>query len=121
MRAEYTLALRRESDEFVRAMVDRLVEQSYEHVQETLAEVMDELGALVSPEVRHKLVQLDKTYLRAIEFAARGGIGGQVTPKDKVLRGQRRPIPRAAMPAPVERDGQASADPDQVINVRPCG
>ena len=122
MRAEYTLALCRESEEFERAMVERRVEQAFEHVYETLLPVTNDLRNVLSQDARHMLDQLERAYLQAIEFAARSGIGCQVARSDGHLRGQRARIPLAPAPKPVATAvTAATADPDQVINVRPCG
>ena len=122
MRAEYTLALRRESEEFERAMVEQRGEQAFEHVYESLVPATNDLRNLLSQEARHMLDQVERAYLQAIEFAARSGIGCQVVRKDSLLRGQRARIPLAAAKQPVVPTATAAtADPDQVINVRPCG
>jgi hypothetical protein len=123
MRAEYTLALRRESEEFEQAMVERRVEQAFEHVYEVLVPASSELRNLLTQEGQHVFEQIERAYLQAIEFAARSGIGSQAVRRNSsLLRAQRSPIPLAPAPKvsmPVA--SPATADHDQVINVRPCG
>lgn len=122
MRAEYTLALRRESAEFEQAMVEQRVEQAFEYVYEALVPATSELRNLLNKEQHHILEQIERAYVQAIEFAARSGIGCQVIRRDSILRGQRSPIPQAAAFKPVVPAATVTtADADQVINVRPCG
>jgi hypothetical protein len=122
MRAEYTLALRRESEEFERAMIEQRVEQAFEHVYDVLVPASSQLRNLLTQEGQHVFEQIERAYLQAIEFAARSGIGSQAVRRNGVLRTQRSLIPLAPAPkvsTPVA--APVTADHDQVINVRPCG
>src|SRR4051812_21514887 len=98
MRAEYTLALRRESEEFEQAMVERRVEQAFEHVYEVLVPASGELRNLLTQEGQHVFEQIERAYLQAIEFAARSGIGSQAIRRNNLLRAQRSSIPLAPAP-----------------------
>lgn len=122
MRAEYTLALRRESEEFEQALVEQRVDKTFEQFYETLGPATSHLRAVLSKEDVRVLDQLEQTYLQAIEFASRLALGCQVTPRGDSLREQYAAIPtaRAIQPA-VPATSSASSAPDQVINVRPCG
>ena len=119
MRAEYTLALRRESEEFEQALVEQRVDKTFEEFYEILGPATSYLRAILDKDGTRVLDQLEQGYLQAIEFAARLALGCQVTARNDSLR---EAIPAAAPIAPtfapvVER----AANPDQVINVRPCG
>ena len=125
MRAEFTLAMRRESEEFERAMIEKRVDEAFEHVYEFLGPVTSQLRALLSDDDCRLLDQIEHGYLRAIEFAAKSGLGCQPVRHGDSLREQHAAIPLAQR-APEryterqERAGGAN-DPDQVINVRPWG
>jgi hypothetical protein len=124
MRAEYTLALRRESEEFEHAMVEQRVEQAFDHVYEALVPASNDLRKLLeqNKEALHLFEQIEHAYVKAIESAARSGIGCQVVRRDSLLRGQHAHIPLAAKFKPVVATATVTtADHDQVINVRPCG
>jgi hypothetical protein len=121
MRAMLTVALRRESEEFERETVDRLVEQAYEQVRESLMEVSEEIQDRLGNEGIRLMRQLEEGYIRAIEIAARNGLGCQVVPRENILRDPRARIPLAAIQPPAEPVAPApAAGPDQVISVRPC-
>ena len=125
MRAEFTLAMRRESEEFERAMIEKRVDEAFEHVYEFLDPVTSQLRALLNDDDRRLLEQIEQGYLRAIEFAAKSGLGCQPTRHGDALREQHAAIPLAQRaPQPhTERNKRSgdSNDPDQVINVRPWG
>src|SRR4051812_35667190 len=122
MRAEYTLALRRESEEFERAMIEQRVEQAFDYVYDVLVPASSDLRNLLSQEGQHLFEQIERAYLQAIEFAARSGIGCQASRHNGLLRAQRVTIPLAPAPKLLAAvAGGATADHDQVLNVRPCG
>jgi len=122
MRAEYTLALRRESEEFEQALVEQRVDKTFEQFYEILGPATSHLRAVLSKEDVRVLDQLEQAYLQAIEFASRSAIGCQVTPRGDSLREQHAAIPVARIIQPaVPATSSASSAPDQVINVRPCG
>ena len=115
MRAEYTLALRRESEEFERALVEQRVDKTFEEFYELLAPATDYLRTILDRDGTRVLDELERAYLQAIEYAARLAIGCQVVPRTDAARDA---IPTAPIYAPVV---ERAASPDQVINVRPCG
>lgn len=122
MRAAFTLALHRESEEFERAMVDQRVEQAFELVYEALIPATDELRSRLDQEGRRIFEIVERAYLQAMEAAARSGIGSQAVPRGDVTRNRLATIPHAPAPQPVTPlVGAPTTDPDQVINVRPCG
>lgn len=118
MRVEYTLALRRESEEFERALVEQRVDKTFEEFYETLGPATSYLRAILDKEGTRVLDQLEQGYLQAIEFAARLALGCQVTPRVDAIRDAIPTAPIAQTFAPVV---ERAANPDQVINVRPCG
>lgn len=124
MRAEFTLAMRRESEEFERAMIEKRVDEAFEHVYEFLGPVTSQLRALLSDEDCRLLDQIEQGYLRAIEFAAKSGLGCQPVRHGDSLHEQHA-IPLAQLAPQLYAERQESTgnatDPDQVINVRPWG
>ena len=72
MREEYTLALRRESEEFERAMIEQRVEQAFEHVYEVLVPASSQMRNLLTQEGQHVFEQIERAYLQALEFAQSG-------------------------------------------------
>ncbi len=122
MRAEYTLALRRESEEFERALIEQRVDKAFEQVYEILGAATSHLRAILSKDDTRVLDQLEQGYLQAIEFASRSALGCQVTSRGDALREQRVGIPAAQIAQPTAHaTDRATTIPDQVINVRPCG
>ena len=122
MRAEYTLALRRESEEFEQALVEQRVDKTFEQFYEVLESATSHLRTVLNKDDVRVLALLEQTYLQAIEFASRSAIGCQVTPRGDSLREQHAAIPVARVIQPaVPATGSASSAPDQVLNVRPCG
>ncbi len=124
MRAEFTLAMRRESEEFERAMIEKRVDEAFEHVYEFLGPVTSQLRALLSDDDCRLLDQIEHGYLRAIEFAAKSGLGCQpVRRSDSVHEQHAIPYAQLAPQMHAERPERAGneGDPDQVINVRPWG
>ena len=122
MRAEYRLALRRESEEFEQALVEQRVDKTFEQFYELLESATSHLRAVLNKDDVRVLALLEQTYLQAIEFASRSAIGCQVTPRGDSLREQHAAIPVARVIQPaVPATGSASSAPDQVLNVRPCG
>jgi hypothetical protein len=124
MRAEFTLAMRRESEEFERAMIEKRVDEAFEHVYEFLGPVTSQLRALLSDDDCRLLDQIEHGYLRAIEFAAKSGLGCQPVRRSDSVREQHAiPLAQLAPQLHAERPERAGneGDPDQVINVRPWG
>ena len=119
MRTEYTLALRRESVELERALVEQRVDAAYEQVYEYLEPAASHLRSLLSPEGRRLLGQIERAYQHAIEYAARSGLGCQPARRPTLPQATSTPIPvapSAAAPPAVD----ALADPDRVLHIRPC-
>lgn len=122
MRAEFTLAMRRESEEFERAMIEKRVDEAFEHVYEFLGPLTSQLRAILSDEDCRLLDQIEHGYLRAIEFAAKSGLGCQpVRRNDSVHEQHAIPYARVAPQPQPERNERAGGgvDPDQVLNIRP--
>jgi hypothetical protein len=103
-------------------MVEQRVEQAFEHVYDVLVPASGDLRNLLTKEGQRVFEQIERSYLQAIEFAARSGIGCQVVRRSGLLRPQRVAIPLAPAPktvAPVA--APATGEHDQVLDVRPCG
>jgi hypothetical protein len=116
MRAEYTLALRRESVELERSVVDQRIDEAYEKVYEYLEPAANHLRSLLCEEGRRALAQMERAYQQAIEHAARSGIGCQPNRRPTLPQAERAPIPASiALPEPALFN-----DPDRVLHVRPC-
>lgn len=122
MRAAFTLAMRRESEEFERAMIEKRVDETFEHIYEALDQVTSQLREILSDEDCRLLDRIEQIYLRGIEFAAKSGLDCQPIRQGDALREQHAAIPLARL-TPQERPagGVQTTDPDQVINVRPWG
>lgn len=122
MRTAFTLAMRRESEEFERAMIEKRVDETFEYVYEALDPVTSQLREILSADECRLLDQIEQIYLRAIEFAAKSGIGCQPVRRGDSLHEQHAAIPLAQLTAQERSAGSVKAtDPDQVINVRPWG
>lgn len=122
MRGEFTLAMHRESEEFERSLIDQRVEQAFEQVYEALIPATSELRHRLDKESWHLFEIVERAYLMALETAARSGIGSQAVRRGDVLRNRLATIPMAPPSPPVTPTIMSpTAEPDQVINVRPCG
>ncbi|HEX5504930.1 MAG TPA: hypothetical protein VFW96_20090 [Thermomicrobiales bacterium] len=121
MRAEFMLALRRESVELERELIEQRIEEAYAHVEEYLVPAFTYLQQTADLEGRHALEVIDRAITRALEVAARSGIGGRATRHDITSMPSRCAIPTAAMspyapPAPAAESGD-----DTVLWMRPIG
>lgn len=118
-RAEYTLAMRRESPELERTLVDQRVDEAYEQVYEYLEPAATHLRSVLNSIDRRALDELERAYQKAIEHAARSGIGCRA--RRKTILPQRSPslIPAVCDPAAAP-DAAVLADPDRLLSVRPC-
>lgn len=124
MRAEFTLATRRESPELERDLVDRRIDEAFEQVYDCLEPAATYLRAICDGEGRRALEQLERGYFKALEIAARSGIGCRPGPKEDVIPQRRPVIPAARQPDPAAEQAIPHATPsgdDTVLGVRPCG
>lgn len=117
------LALRRESVELERELIEQRIEEAYANVEEYLVPAFTYLHQTADLEGRRALEAIDLAYTRALEFAARSGIGGRATRHDGATPPSRRAIPTASVspyapPAPATPE--ASGD-DTVLWMRPIG
>ncbi len=123
MRAEFTLVMRRESSELERELVDQRVDDAFEAVYDYLEPAATYLRTVCDGEGRRALEHLERAYLRALEIAARSGIGLRPRLKGDEIPQRRAVIPAA--PAPKtdadSASAPAAAEPaDTVLLVTPC-
>jgi hypothetical protein len=121
MRAAFMLALRRESAELEQQLIERRIEEAYRHVYEYLEPAYNYLYHTTDEDGRRALDVIEEAYIRALEVAARSGIGSQAVVRDDTVLPSRRAIPTASVSpyapaAPAETPGD-----DTVIWMRPIG
>lgn len=123
MRVAYTLAMSRESAELEQELVDRRIDEAFEEVYDFLEPAATYLRATCDGEGRRALEQLERAYFRALERAARSGIGCGLPPKSDSVR-QRRPVIPAMLQTEIDPAespaGTTSASGDTVLYVTPC-
>ena len=115
------LALRRESAELEQQLIERRVEEAYRQVYEYLEPAYNYLYQIADTDGRRALDVIEEAYIRALEVAARSGIGSHAVAHDDTIAPSRRAIPTASVspyaPAtPVEAPGD-----DTVLWMRPIG
>ena len=124
MRAEFTLATRRESSELERDLVDRRIDEAFEQVYDYLEPAATYLRAKCDSDGRRALEQLERAYFKALEVAARSGIGCRPGSREDVIPLRRPVIPAARQPDQTAEEAIPHAAPsgdDMVLGVRPCG
>jgi hypothetical protein len=115
MRAEYQLAMRRESSELEKTLIDQRIDQAFEQVYDYLEPAANYLRQTCDGEGLRALEQLERAYQQALEHAARSGIGcgpargGETIPRQRALVGA------------VSTDVAGNTGDDTVLLVRPCG
>lgn len=118
MREEYTLALHRESAELEWELIDRRLDEAFAHVYEYLEPAAAYLRAVCDADGRRALEQLERAYLRAMEIAARSGLGLRPVPTDAAASG------RASIPdmetSVVAETGSSPSGTDSVLQLRPA-
>lgn len=119
-RAELMVALRRDSAEIERDLVEQRVEAAYERVYEYLGpaadylrEILEEIG---SHEGLRALRMCEDAFHTALMHAARSGIGCSARPLLDLSDAPRRRIPMAAEAAPTAPPPPAP-NPDQLLRV----
>lgn len=123
MRAEFTLAMRRESSELERELVDRRIDEAFEQVYDFLEPAATYLRGISDGEGRRALEQLERAYFRALQISARSGVGCRPSRKADGIPQRRAVIPAAPRP---DADGRAAAGEaaspvgDTVLFVTPC-
>jgi hypothetical protein len=117
MREELMVALRRDSAELEQEMVEQRVDAAFERVYQDLEPAADYLRSTLDPQGLRAFKQYEAAVQRALEYAARSGVG--CTGKRRLDLGEnsRRTIPVVvppveALPAPL-----TAAEPDQVLRV----
>lgn len=124
-RLEFMLAMRRASTEMEKELVDRRIDEAFEQVYDYLEPAAAFLRATCDDEGRRALAQLERAYQRALEIAARSGLGCR-PPRSGNMIPQRQPVPGARFPTAAGEEaapvGMAtSAGADTVLFVRPVG
>ena len=124
-RLEFMLAMRRTSTEMEKELVDRRIDEAFEQVYDYLEPAAAFIRANCDDEGRRALAQLERAYQRALEIAARSGLGcrpprsGNMIPQQQPATGARFPATLREEVAPV---GAAPAPgADTVLFVRPVG
>ena len=118
MREEFTLALHRESSELEWELIDRRIDEAFAQVYEYLEPAADYLRSVCDDDGCRALDQLERAYLKALEVAARSGLGLRPARKGEIAPTQ----PQVS--AGREAGGLlGSRDPstgtDSVVHVRP--
>ncbi len=118
MREEYMLAMHRESAELEWELIDRRLDEAFGQVYEYLEPAAAYLRVVCDAEGRRALEQLEQAYLRAMEIAARSGLGLRPAPTGAAPGSGRASIPDMETQVVEERGGTASGT-DSVLHVRP--
>jgi hypothetical protein len=118
MREEYMLAMHRESAELEWELIDRRLDEAFGQVYEYLEPAAAYLRTVCDTEGRRALEQLERAYLRAMEIAARSGLGLRPARIGEVQDSGRAGIPDTETQVVAER-GSATSGTDSVLHVRP--
>ncbi len=116
MRGEYTLALRRETEEFEQALIEQRVEKIFEEFYDILGPAGAYLRSVLTKNDAKVLDQLEQVYFQALEKACRSALGVHVTQRRDSIAEQRAAIPMA----PLEPTLPITTQGDEVLKVRPC-
>ena len=123
MRAEFTLAMRRESEELEQELVDRRIDEAFGQVYDFLEPAATYLRDVCDGDGRRALEQLERAYFRALQISARSGIGCRPARKADAIPPRRAVLPAAPRPAADDREvAEEAAAPggDTVLFVAPC-
>jgi hypothetical protein len=115
MRAEYLLAMRRDSAELEQELIEQRVEAAYERCYEYLEPAATYLRSVLDEDGLRALKQMENAFHAALEETARSGLGCIAGRRIDRLAAPRRSI--AALPAPLAEAAPPAAQPDQVIHV----
>ena len=118
MREEYMLAMHRESDEFEWELIDRRLDEAFSQVYEYLEPAAAYLRAVCDTEGCRALEQLERAYLRAMEIAARSGLGLRPARAGEILSTGRADARDMEHGVVAERGGTPSGT-DSVLQLRP--
>ena len=118
MREEYMLAMHRESAELEWELIDRRLDEAFGQVYEYLEPAAAYLRVVCDAEGRRALEQLERAYLRAMEIAARSGLGLRPAPTGAAPGSGRAGIPDVETSVVAERGGTPSGT-DSVLQLRP--
>lgn len=119
MREEYMLAVRRESYELERELVDRRIDEAFDLVYEELEAAATYLRSVCTAEGRRALDQLERAYAKAVEHAARSGIGGTLKHRSTApAPPPRQAIPSATTLTAATASSDVSAGVDTLLGVR---
>ncbi len=123
MRADFTLAMRRESKELEQELVDRRIDEAFEQVYDFLEPAATYLRGVCDGEGRRALEQLERAYFRALQISARSGIGCRPSRKADAIPPRRAVLPAAPRPEAGDRavaEETTSPGGDTVLFVTPC-
>lgn len=116
-RTAYTFVMARQSSETELEMIDQRVDEAFARVWDDLEPAAIYLRAVCDREGLRALKQLEDAYQRAVEYAARSGIGcGPNRLADVLLK--RRSIPTAPVAPPDMAPMPAPPEDDTVLQVR---
>lgn len=117
MREEYMLAVRRESYELERELVDRRIDEAFDLVYQELDAAATFLRAVCDAEGHRALDQLERAYAKAVEYAARSGIGGTMSRRG-AAQAPRQAIPNADASTPASAVPDVATGTDTLLGVR---
>ena len=117
MREELMVALRRDSVELERDLVDQRVDAAYERVYQDSEPAAEYLRSILDPEGQRAFKQFEQAMFRALKHAARSGIGCTGTPRLDLDAAARPTIPVAPPPAEAPLIVTPGPDTDQVLRV----
>lgn len=117
MREELMVALRRDSVELERELVEQRVDSAFEQVYEYLEPAADYLRSILDEQGLRAFKQYEAAVLKALEHAARSGVGCTGKRRIDLSEAPRRAIPLAQTPAEPLLPLPPAADPDQVLRV----
>ena len=117
MREELMVALRRDSAELERELVEQRIDSAFERVYEYLVPAADYLQSILDPEGLRAFKQYEAAVLQALEHAARSGIGCTGKRRLDLSEATRRSIPVVTPPVEALPTPPPGAEPDQVLRV----
>lgn len=117
MREEFMIALRRDSVELERDLVDQRVDAAFERVYQDPDSAAEYLRSVLDRDGLRAFKQYELAMLRALKHAARSGIGCTGTPRLDLNAASHATIPVAPPPAEEPLLVTAGPEPDQVLRV----
>lgn len=117
MREELMVALRRDSAELEKELIEQRVDAAFEKVYEYLEPAADYLRSILDSQGQRAFKQYEAAVLQALEHAARSGVGCAGRRRTDLNDAPRRAIPVARPPVEPLLPPPPAAEPDQVLRV----